>query len=1016
MKNKMDLNQIFKNRKAIWTLLICAGCLIGFPITIFAENNVMGMTAPQKVQVSGTVKDSSGQPIIGASVLEVGSTNGTITDLDGNFSLSVSNHELRISYIGYITQTIKVTSGKINVVLKDDNKTLDEIVVVGYGTQKKSDVTGSVTSVNKDRLSKLPVTNVMQALEGATAGVLVTQGSSIPGDSPSTIIRGKNSINASTDPYIVVDGVPISKSGGSLSDINPNDIESMEILKDASAVAIYGTNGANGVILVTTKRGKTGKPTIRYNGYAGVEDFAHKLRMRNGDEYVQKYKDYMYQKTGTELTGTPVPNEAEVDNYNAGKETDWLDEISQTGVSQDHNVSISGGTDNMKYFVSGEFLNQKGILKGYQYKRYSFRMNFDVNVTDYLTIGTNAYVAAHNKDGGRVNFLLGLAMSPYAKEYDDDGSYTILPMSPEEMYVSPFCNYSKKAERRSVNINGNGYAELNFGKIVPALKGLKYRLNFGYNYLPTRNSSYAGLAAYDKNGTAQTVNTETNAYTIENIFTYTKDIQKHHFDLTGLYSAQSRKYLTTTAKSVGFVNDLLGFDYLDGGTTQTTKSYADRYAAISYMGRLNYSFDSRYLFTFTVRRDGSSVFGGNTSKYGTFPSVAVGWNIANEQFMKKFDWLNNLKLRLSYGKSGNEAISVYETISKYAAASLAMDGTTLTGIYPNTLGNGDLTWETTKSFNIGLDWGVFNNRINGNFDFYKSNTSGLLLKRNLPKVTGYSNVYENIGKTSNIGIEATVTSRNIVTKDFTWQTDFVFAYNKNKIVDLYGDKTDDKGNGWFIGKPISAVYDYKMLGIWQQSEIDAGLNKGWDDTAVAGDIKFEDKNKDGKITSDDKQVLGHRDPTWTGGITNKFSYKNWALSIFIQTAQGMMKSNTDIKTYDETWRINTPAVFGYWTKENCNNEYPRLTYNNTYGYGYSRKANYTRLKDVTLSYTFNESQISKLGLGALTIYASGRNLHTWTPWVGWDPEATMYNRGSSSWEDNYPVTKSFVLGINLTLK
>src|SRR5574344_1053296 len=379
MKNKMNSNQIFGNRKALWTLLICAGCMAGFPVSTFAESNVMKTAAPQKVQVSGTVKDSSGQPIIGASILEVGTANGTISDMDGNFSLSVSNREIRISYIGYITQTIKVTGGRINIVLKDDSKTLDEVVVVGYGTQKKSDVTGSVTSVNKDRLSKLPVTNVMQALEGSTAGVLVTQGSSIPGDSPSTVIRGKNSINASTDPYIVVDGVPISKSGGSLADINPNDIESMEILKDASAVAIYGTNGANGVILVTTKRGKNGKPTIRYNAYAGIEDYAHKLRMRNGEEYVQKYKDYMLQKTGTELTGTPVPNSAEVDNYNSGTETDWIDEISQTGITQDHNLSISGGTDNMKYFVSGEYLDQKGILKGYQYKRYSFRMNFDVN-------------------------------------------------------------------------------------------------------------------------------------------------------------------------------------------------------------------------------------------------------------------------------------------------------------------------------------------------------------------------------------------------------------------------------------------------------------------------------------------------------------------------------------------------------------------------------------------------------------------------------------------------------------
>jgi len=316
--------------------------------------------------IKGVVKDSkSNDPLIGCSVAVKGTSTGTLTDLNGEFTLNASSKStLVFTFVGYNGKEIAVgNQNNVTVLLDENSKILEEVVVVGYGTQKKSDITGSVTSVNKDRLSKLPVANVMQALEGATAGVLVTQGSSIPGDSPSTIIRGKNSINASTDPYIVVDGVPISKSGGSLSDINPNDIESMEILKDASAVAIYGTNGANGVILITTKRGKTGKPTIRYNGYAGVEDYAHKLRMRDGEEYVQKYKDYMFQKTGTELSGTPVPNQAEVANYNAGKETDWLDEISQTGVAQDHNISLSGGTDNMKYFVSGEYLNQKGVLK-----------------------------------------------------------------------------------------------------------------------------------------------------------------------------------------------------------------------------------------------------------------------------------------------------------------------------------------------------------------------------------------------------------------------------------------------------------------------------------------------------------------------------------------------------------------------------------------------------------------------------------------------------------------------------
>lgn len=1004
---------VSKNKFVV--LLFCIGILLCLPITQIQSQDV----SYQKHKITGVVKDANGEAVIGASVVEKGTTNGTMTDMDGNFTLSVKEGSLIVvSSVGYKkVQLATENRSDFNIRLEEDSKTLNEVVVVGYGTQKKSDITGSVTVVNKDRLTKLPVVNVMQAVEGSTAGVLVTQGSSIPGDSPSALIRGKNSINASTDPYVVVDGVPISKSGGSLADINPSDIESMEILKDASAVAIYGVNGANGVILITTKRGNTGKPVIRYSGYLGDESYAHKLHPRDGAEYVQKYKDYYYEKTGTQLSGIPVPNQAEEANYTAGKETNWLDAVSHTGIAQDHNISLSGGSESMKYYISGEFLNQRGILKGFQYKRYSFRVNLDIDATDYLKIGTNAYFASHNQDDGRINFLLALAMSPYGQEYNADGTYDTLPMSPEEMYVSPFCSYNEKAERRKVNINGDGFAELNFGKIYKPLDGLKYRLNIGYNYLPTRTSTYTGVTSYDMNGTGETVNEETNAYTIENILSYTRDIGKHHFDFTGLFSAQQKKYLKTDAKSVGYVNDVLGFNYLQGGTTETTSSDATRYASESLMGRINYSYASRYLFTFTVRRDGSSVFGANTSKWGTFPSIAVGWNIANENFMKGINWLDNLKLRLSYGKSGNEAISVYETISKYNASSIAMNGTTLTGVYPSTmLGNGNLTWETTKSANAGLDWGVFKDRITGSFDLYKSRTSGLLLQRDLPKITGYQSVYENIGKTQNYGLEVTINSRNIVTNDFTWETGIVFSTNKNKIVDLYGDKKDDIGNKWFIGKDIQSVYDYKMLGIWQQSEISAGANKGVDNNAVAGDIKFKDVNGDGVITSADKQVLGHTDPTWTGGLTNKFLYKNWALSVFIQTAQGMMKNNTDIMTYDETWRINTPREISYWTATNGNNKYPRLTYTNTYGYGYTRKAGYTRLKDVTLSYTFNPNQLSKIGLGSLTIYATGSNLYTWTPWVGWDPEASFSSRGSGSWTDNYPPTKTIVLGINITLK
>lgn len=458
-------------------------------------------------------------------------------------------------------------------------------------------------------------------------------------------------------------------------------------------------------------------------------------------------------------------------------------------------------------------------------------------------------------------------------------------------------------------------------------------------------------------GTASIVTSETRAYTVENILTYQRDFADlHHVDLTLLYSAQERDYLQSTNGAQGFTNDLLSFNNLGAGSTATSRSYADHYAAASQMGRLNYSFDSRYLFTFTVRRDGSSVFGGNTSKYGVFPSVALGWNAHNDSFMAGADWLNSLKLRLSYGKSGNEAISVYQTITTESTNAVAMEGQTTIGVAASTLGNADLTWETTRGFNFGVDFGIISNRITGTVDVYATRTTDLLLRRNLPRVSGFGSVYANMGETKNVGVELTLNSHNIRTEHFGWQTAIVLAANHNEIVDLYGDGQDDTGNKWFIGEPIGVIYDYDMVGVWQEDEIAAGLNKGWDDNAVAGDLKFRDVNGDGEITAaGDRIIIGQTRPKWTGGITNTFTWRGLSLSCFIQTVQEHNKNNYDLSYADETGRRNTPREVGYWTPENRSNSRPGLMYKNSRGYGYPCKAGYTRIKDVSLSYAFDTS-------------------------------------------------------------
>jgi TonB-linked SusC/RagA family outer membrane protein len=994
--------------------MLLALLLLLLPAAAWAQSNV-----------SGTVRDAAGAPVAGVSVVVKGTTIGATTDVGGNYSITApSNATLVFSFMGLSTKEEAVNGQtRVDVQLSEDAKSIDEVVVVGYGTQKKSDITGSVTSVPKERLSNLPVTNVLQAVQGVAAGVSITQSSSIPGDAPSAMVRGRNSINASSDPYIVVDGIPLSKTDGSLNDINPNDIASIEILKDASATAIYGTNGANGVILISTKRGASGKPVIRYSGYAGVEEIAHILEPGSPEQLLERYAEYSRIQGSALYQTSPVRNEYEFDNYQKGITTDWLDAVLQTGVIQNHNVSISGGNEYARYYISGGIQDQKGVVKGYNYKRYDVRSNLDVNATKWLTIGTTLFLSSQNRDGGRANLLNAAAMSPYGTMYKDDGSYTQYPMYSESLWANPLLPTTLNPERRQWNITANGYAEVDFGNIWQPLSGLKYKLNAGYTYVPKHTSEYEGESVYNMNGWGRIYNYESRTWTVENILSYSKDIDEHHFDLTGVYAAKEKFYADNYASGDIFPNDVLGWWNLGAASTKGAGSYADLYTTLSQMGRLNYSYDSRYLLTFTVRRDGSSVFGAS-HKYGVFPSVAVGWNIARESFMEPTaEVLNNLKLRVSYGKTGNEAIGIYSSLTKMTNSTLAMGGSSLVSMDANaSMGNEDLSWETTTSTNIGLDFGLLNNRITGTLDFYKSNTSDLLLQRNLPKATGYANVWTNIGATANTGLELTINSTNVKISDFAWSTGLVFSWNKNELTELYGDGLDDIGNRWFIGNPIGVIYDYTLQGVWQEDEIAAGAHLTQDPTALAGDLKLADISgpagvPDGIINDDDRSILGQTTPKWIGGMTNTFTYKGVSLSIFINTVQGALRNNSQLGTAsDELGRRNGPADIGYWTPANKSNEWRSLgNHSNIHGYGFPKDASYTRIKDITLSYTFPTTLVQRIGINGLQIYASGRNLYTFTDWLGWDPEARDIVRGSTDWGINYPTVRSYVFGINLTL-
>ncbi len=972
----------------------------------------------QESSLKGTIRDSAGKGIAGVTIRVKGSSESVQSTAQGNFSIQApSGSKLIITSVGYQEKQVPVGQQKtVDITLLPAENVLEELVVVGYGSQKRSDITGSVASVPKDRLSKIPVNNVMQAIQGAVSNVTVTQSSSIPGDSPSAQVRGRNSINANSEPYIVVDGIPLTRTDGSINDINPNDIESVEVLKDPSAVAIYGVNGSNGVILITTKRGTTGKPSIRYSGYGGIEQAAHVPEPVSGEELLKRYAEYARITNTSLFNGGPVRNEYEYDNYKNGITTDWLDAVMQTGVVQNHNVSLSGGSENAKYFVSGDYLNQKGVVLGYNYKRYSFRTNTDFKATKYLSVGTSSFIVAHNRDGGRANLLQAAAMSPYARMYNADGTLTQYPMYSEQLWANPLLPTTLDPQRRQFNISLNGYAEVNFGELFKPLAGLKYKLNAGYSYVPVRENYYEGESVYNFSGMGSITNSETQSYTVENILTYSKDIDKHHFDFTGLYAAKSKYWQRAIATGEIFPNDALEWGNLGTANTQKVGSQADLYRTISQMGRLNYSYDSRYMLTLTVRRDGSSVFGSN-NKYGAFPSAAAAWNIHNESFMQNSkDVISNLKWRISYGLSGNEAISIYQTQFLMNAYPMAMNGLSNTALTIRTqMGNDNLQWEKTKGLNTGIDFGLFNNRISGSVDVYKSSTYDMLLRQFLPKLTGFTEVFANMGKLENTGIDLTLNTKNIVKDHFNWSSTLVFSRNKNKIKEVYGNGQEDLGNRWFIGQPVGVIYDFTKVGIWQEDEIASGANKGWDDAAQAGDLKLADLDGDGKIGEGDRSVLGQTAPKWTAGLTNTFTYKDFTLNIFINTVQGALRNNPQIgAASDEMGRRSTPAALGYWTPENKSNEWRSLgNHSNVHGYGFPSNASFTRLKDVTLSYTLPQQVASRLGVGGLTVYASGRNLYTWTNWLGWDPEARDITRGSANDNLNYPMVRTYVLGVNL---
>ncbi|WP_277466721.1 TonB-dependent receptor [Parabacteroides sp. PF5-6] len=981
-------------------------------------------TAPAST-ISGTINDAVGEPMIGATVQLKGTTTGTIADYDGHFSLAGIRigDILEVSYIGYNAQEIVVKDDKpLAIVLKEDVQFLDEVVVVGYGVQKKSDITGAVASLSSEMLEERPQTNIIQSLQGAIAGLNISiTGSNAEGSSSTTTIRGTNSITASNNPLIIMDGIPFE---GPWSEINSNDVQSIEVLKDASSAAIYGARGSNGVILITTKKGDAGKLSVSYNAFFTSTKPTNLPRMMNGEEY-WKYKLEALEEanTTTPTESNPQPwlanmTDTEVRMHNAGIYTDWIDVITRDAFSQQHNLSFRGGANKTKYYISLNYINAEGISLNDQYERYNFRINLEQEFFSWLKYSSNTQLGRYDRSGKSPDFGRAFLMIPLAEPYNEDGSVKLKAWehSSEAFNRNPLSNIKEKNSDVRYKVITNNALDVS----IPWVKGLTYRLNTGFTLETSSYKNYRGRDTYQGEGSNGELNLDewtSTDWIIENIVNYANQFGKHSIFFTGLYSTQSKVYEQTTVSGKDFPNDVMSYyQVAKAGTLSGTGSYWKQ-NHISQMARLNYSYDSKYLITLTARRDGYSAFG-EDSKFGVFPSLALGWNLSNEGFFmnsKVSDVVSSLKLRTSYGMNGNEAVSgAYVTLPSLNTFNyLTEDHKPMYGFYPVQLASPNLGWETTTSFNVGVDFGILEGRIQGTYDMYWSNTKDLLLQRTIPTINGTNVLLDNVGETSNRGWELQLSSTNILKKNFKWNTTLNLVHYNSKIknVGLFdedGKPIDDVASGWFIGESVGANYDYVFDGIWQIT--DPANPKSAQDpnypSSIPGYMKYKDLDGEVGITTADKAIIGKSIPDITIGMMNMFTYRDFTLSFFLNSQFGRTARNY-LRDVNGNSYAQNKMMIEFWTPDNPINTYPKNQLNNGVnpeGAGFYEKTDFIRLQDVTLSYKLPKTLMTKAGIERLEVYTNLKNLYTWTTWTGLDPEYISSQRAA-------PQTRSVVVGV-----
>lgn len=982
----------------------------------------------QAVQVSGQVTAADGNPITGVSVTIRGSSAGTVTDAGGKFSISASPSQVLVfSFVGYKTKEVTVRdSRQLAIQLEAADNSLNSVVVIGYGSQKKSDVTGAIVSLQEKTLREVPVTNPSQMLQGRAAGVYVLNTGNKPGDGVAVQIRGKRSFNAGNDPLYVIDGIPIT---GGLNDINPGDIESMDVLKDASATAIYGSRGANGVIIITTKRGKLGRTNVNYNGYYGISKIARYADLMNGEQFAE-YKRESRRAVINPATGKPLYDDSDPDadsklfeavelqSIREGTYTDYQRLMIKQGHSQNHEININGGSNTTKFNVSLGYYQDKGIIPGQDFKRYTTRVNLDQSLGKRFKVGISTLGSYSVRNGQDVNpygqsaDFGALTENPLGKAYDSTGALIFLPTS-DGLRSNPLSELVpgaviNRAKRFRLLTNIYGEAEI--------LDGLKFRTSFSpdlaQNHLGNFRGRYTNVRRLG-DPSASTGEDFSYDYTWENLLTYKKKISKHGFDITGLYSIQSHSRDSSGASVTGLPVEAMEYYNLGAASViNGVGSLYENWTILSYMLRINYTFDNRFLLTLTGRADGSSKFAAG-NRWGYFPSIALGWNILNEGFMMNNNLFSVLKLRASYGKTGNEGIAPYQTNGLLLRTQYDFDGTAAFGYRPSSIPNTNLKWENTASLNFGIDFGILSNRISGSIEVYQSKTTDLLLPKLLPISGGFQSVLTNIGSKRNRGIELTLSTQNIVSpskKGFEWSTDLNLFANKEEIIELSQGKVDDVGNLLFIGQPATVYYDFQKTGIWQLGQDDEAKANG----SIVGGIKVADLNKNGVIDPGDRKILGNDVPKLTGGMTNRFSYRGLDLSIVMFARFGnMIRSPYHGSFRFLSGRVNQYNI-NYWTPANPTNDYPRPNVNQEspiYGSTLSyMSGSFVKIRNITLGYNLPRKLIEGIHAEGLRVYLSVQDPFVFAPFVskynGIDPEFPTTST---------PPVRRFLLGLNLHL-